>query len=53
MIWFEHVLKRGEATEVGRGLTMEVAGTPGRGRPARRRKDVVEYETRVMRLERG
>ena len=44
MRWVGHVLRRGEDTEVGRVLTIEVAGTRGRGRPARRWKDVVEND---------
>ncbi len=51
--WFGIVLRRGEDTEVGIVLTMEVVGVQGRGRPARRWKDVVEYDMRVMMLEKG
>ncbi len=34
--WFGHVLRRGEDLEVGKVLTMEVAGAQGRRRPVRR-----------------
>ncbi len=51
--WFGHVLWRGEDTEVGRVSIMEVAGMRRRDRPARRCKDVVENDTRVMGSEKG
>ncbi len=50
--WYGHVLRKGDHTAVGRMLTMEVAGSRGRGRPMRRWIDVVERDMRVMGLER-
>ena len=50
VVW-AFVLKRGEDTVVGRILTMEVTGTRGRGRLARRWKDVVDYYMRVIGFE--
>ncbi len=49
---FGHVLRRGEDTEVGRVLTMQLAVTQGRGQRARRSKDVLENETRAGRRSR-
>ncbi len=49
--WFRHVLRRGEDTEEGGVLTMEVSGARRRGRLAMRWKDWVGYDMRVMGLE--
>ncbi len=47
------MLRREDDKVVGRVLTMELAGTRGRVMPARRWKLLVEYDMRVMGLEKG
>ena len=49
VVW--HVLRRGEDTEVGRILTMEVAGA--QGGKNRRRKNLVGRDLRVMGVGKG
>ncbi len=48
-LWsYGHVWRRGEDAEVGRVLRLEEAGTQGRGQLARKWKDVLENDTRVV-----